>query len=117
MRNFALLNAYTNKTDALKAWYKLAAEVEAAGYGELVQLHQPHKRSGYRQIAKCIATLAEAYEDAQRKAGEIRASCPECGSSDINQYRMPYGPMWCMACGFRVEEKNNQPNPFLRPSL
>ena len=26
---------------------------------------------------------------------------------------MPYGPMWCRDCGFRVEEKMDTPNPFL----
>lgn len=39
--------------------------------------------------------------------------CPECGSTRINQYRMPYGPIWCMDCGFRVEDKTATPNPFL----
>ena len=42
--------------------------------------------------------------------------CPECGSSRIDQYRMPYGPMWCRDCGFRVEEKTASPNPFLEPA-
>jgi transcription initiation factor TFIIIB Brf1 subunit/transcription initiation factor TFIIB len=41
------------------------------------------------------------------------ARCPECGSSRIDQYRMPYGPMWCRDCGFRVEEKMATPNPFV----
>ncbi|TFG67256.1 MAG: hypothetical protein E4H27_09225 [Anaerolineales bacterium] len=115
MRNFALLNAYKNKAEAMKAWNKFAAELEATGYSELVQLHHPPQKAGYRQIAQCIAALAEAYEASKRKAGEIIARCPECGSTDINQYNMPYGPMWCMGCGFRVEEKNDQPNPFLNP--
>ena len=39
--------------------------------------------------------------------------CPECGSSRVDQYMMPYGPMMCLDCGFRVEDKNAQPNPFL----
>jgi len=25
---------------------------------------------------------------------------------------MPYGPMWCKDCFFRIEEKNVTPNPF-----
>ena len=41
------------------------------------------------------------------------ARCPECGGTRIEQYRMPYGPMWCMDCGFRVEEKMAVPNPFV----
>jgi hypothetical protein len=39
--------------------------------------------------------------------------CPECGSNKINQYRMPFGPMWCNICGFRVKDKNKVPNPFV----
>jgi transcription initiation factor TFIIIB Brf1 subunit/transcription initiation factor TFIIB len=39
--------------------------------------------------------------------------CPECGGTQINQYRMPFGAMWCMTCGFRVEDKNKVPNPFV----
>ena len=39
--------------------------------------------------------------------------CPECGSTRIEQYMMPYGPMWCMDCGFRVEEKMDPSNPFI----
>lgn len=39
--------------------------------------------------------------------------CPECGSTRIDTYLMPYGPMWCLDCGFRVEDKSAPPNPFL----
>ena len=39
--------------------------------------------------------------------------CPQCGSVEINQYRMPTGPMWCMKCEFRVEDKTAVPNPFV----
>jgi predicted RNA-binding Zn-ribbon protein involved in translation (DUF1610 family) len=38
--------------------------------------------------------------------------CPECGSDKINQYRMPTGPIWCEACGLRVEQKEKN-NPFI----
>lgn len=33
--------------------------------------------------------------------------CPICKSNRINTLRMPTGPMWCMNCSFRVEEKEN----------
>jgi transcription initiation factor TFIIIB Brf1 subunit/transcription initiation factor TFIIB len=39
--------------------------------------------------------------------------CPECGGTKIDQYRMPFGEMWCMTCGFRIEDKNKTPNPFV----
>ena len=38
--------------------------------------------------------------------------CPKCGSTRIDQFRMLYGPMWCLDCGFRVEHKTIDPNPF-----
>lgn len=38
--------------------------------------------------------------------------CPQCGSTRLDQYRMPYGPMWCMDCLFRIEDKTITPNPF-----
>jgi transcription initiation factor TFIIIB Brf1 subunit/transcription initiation factor TFIIB len=41
------------------------------------------------------------------------ATCPKCGSSRIETYMMTYGPMWCLDCGFRVEDKSVAPNPFL----
>lgn len=31
--------------------------------------------------------------------------CPECKSTNIDSFRMPYGPKWCKDCGFRVEQK------------
>lgn len=38
--------------------------------------------------------------------------CPKCGSTRLEQYRMPYGPMWCQECQFRIEDKTVSPNPF-----
>ena len=40
--------------------------------------------------------------------------CPKCDGRNVNQYRMPSGPMWCDDCGYRVEEKEGTGNPFLR---
>jgi DNA-directed RNA polymerase subunit RPC12/RpoP len=39
--------------------------------------------------------------------------CPVCGSTRIDQDMMMYGPMNCLDCGFRVEDKNARPNPFV----
>lgn len=38
--------------------------------------------------------------------------CPKCGSTNIGQYRMPTGAIWCGDCGFRVEQKETG-NPFI----
>jgi transcription initiation factor TFIIIB Brf1 subunit/transcription initiation factor TFIIB len=43
----------------------------------------------------------------------MAARCPECGSTRIETFLMPYGPMWCMDCGFGVEDKMAPSNPFL----
>lgn len=39
-------------------------------------------------------------------------TCPRCGSSRVNTLRTTVGPMWCQDCGYRVEHKENKPNPF-----
>lgn len=33
--------------------------------------------------------------------------CPKCGSTNINQFRMPTGAIWCGDCGHRVEHKES----------
>jgi hypothetical protein len=43
----------------------------------------------------------------------IENKCPECKSSNINSFRMPYGPKWCKDCGFRVEQKELH-DPFYK---
>ena len=51
--------------------------------------------------------------NAKRSTSEILLICPECKSVDkINQYRMLTGPIWCSACGYRVEQKEIS-NPFV----
>jgi len=39
--------------------------------------------------------------------------CPNCKGKIIDQYRSPFGPMWCVECGFMVEDKNVKDNPFI----
>jgi len=39
--------------------------------------------------------------------------CPVCGSTRVDQNMSMYGPMNCLDCGFRVEDKNKRPNPFV----
>lgn len=40
--------------------------------------------------------------------------CPKCGSTRIDEEMWFYGPMVCLDCGFRVEDKTARPNPFLQ---
>lgn len=35
----------------------------------------------------------------------MEIKCPKCGSDKVAQYRQPTGPIWCDACGHRVEKK------------
>lgn len=44
----------------------------------------------------------------------MEIKCPRCGSTSINQFRMPTGAIWCVNCGFRVEQKELG-NPFIQP--
>lgn len=37
--------------------------------------------------------------------------CPDCGSMEIDTFRMTTGPIWCNECGYKVEYKENC-NPF-----
>lgn len=41
------------------------------------------------------------------------SKCPECGGTNIETFRMPYGPMLCKDCGFCVENKEEPGNPFI----
>ncbi|MBN1934184.1 MAG: hypothetical protein JW934_05950 [Anaerolineae bacterium] len=112
MESLTTIKKYRNKTDAWNDWRQVAAEVEAAGYGNLVDKFQPPESASSRRIAICVAALREAYQSAQRLPAPIRWSCPECGSSNLEQERMPYGPMWCKDCGFYVKDKTAIDNPF-----
>jgi transcription initiation factor TFIIIB Brf1 subunit/transcription initiation factor TFIIB len=38
--------------------------------------------------------------------------CPECSSTHIETVKSPDGEMICEDCGFYVEDKSVQPNPF-----
>ncbi len=38
--------------------------------------------------------------------------CPICGSTNLEQTRSIDGEMFCLDCGFRVEDKSVVPNPF-----
>ena len=38
--------------------------------------------------------------------------CPICGSTNLEQTRSIDGEMFCLDCGFRVEDKSVTPNPF-----
>ena len=114
MDYFVLQYTLKNRKEAWDAWRKLAEEAIAAGYTGMVENYQPHKRAGHRQIGKSIALLGEAFERAKKQPPKLVAICPECGSNNIEEYMMMYGPMWCLECGFRVEDKSASPNPFIQ---
>ena len=43
---------------------------------------------------------------------EKTIKCPKCGSSNIGQFRMMTGPVWCCECDYKVEQKEYF-NPFV----
>jgi len=46
----------------------------------------------------------------------IWLSCPECGSGNINQYRMLTGAIWCGDCQYTAPEKEKN-NPFVEKAI
>ena len=43
----------------------------------------------------------------------MKLTCPNCGSHNIDQYRMLTGAMWCTDCEFRADAKEKY-NPFIK---
>ena len=39
----------------------------------------------------------------------IKLTCPQkdCHSHNVNQYRMPTGKIWCVDCGFTIDQKEH----------
>lgn len=65
MRNFARINNYWNRIEAWNDWTKLANEVSAAGYGNLVEKHKPSDNAGWRKIDKAIDALRADFDSAK----------------------------------------------------
>ena len=42
----------------------------------------------------------------------MKIKCPKCNSTKIAQYRSITGPIWCIDCQFRVNQKELN-NPFI----
>jgi len=61
MKNFARINNYYNRIEAVKDWNRLATEVSEAGYAELARKHKPANDAGWKRIDKATAALREAY--------------------------------------------------------
>lgn len=66
MRNFARINNYYNRLEAVNDWLKICREVIAAGYSELTVKHAPPENAGWSKIDKSIARLRKEYEEAVR---------------------------------------------------
>lgn len=59
MRNFARINNYYNRIEAWNDWRRIAAQVKAAGFPELVEKHQPLENAGWRKIDRAVGALRE----------------------------------------------------------
>jgi len=42
----------------------------------------------------------------------MKLQCPDCGSTNIGQYRMLTGAIWCYNCYFTASNKETH-NPFI----
>ena len=112
MKNFASMKRFKNKKDGWAAWNELSKEVGAAGYPDIVEKHRPRESASLTSLVISLAALQEAYDRAKSSPKLKLPRCPQCGSLHIETYMMIYGPMWCQDCGFRVEDKTVNPNPF-----
>lgn len=62
-----------------------------------------------------FSLLKEIKNPPKKETVEPTNKCPKCGEpEEINSFRMPTGPKWCEACGFRVEQKELD-DPFYIP--
>lgn len=65
MRNFARINSHYNKIAAWEDWRRLASQVQAAGYGDLVRKLEPPAGASYQVIDGQTAKLRAAFEKVQ----------------------------------------------------
>jgi len=85
MRNFARINNYYNKIEAIKDWNNIAGEAVSNGHVELVLKFKPDESMGWRAIDARIEKLRQAIRDAEqcvhRKVGDGTEPAQEVGSS------------------------------------
>ena len=60
MRNFARINNYYNRMEAVEDWNRIAGMAVVDGYGELVLKFKPDESMGWRAIDARIEKLREA---------------------------------------------------------
>jgi predicted RNA-binding Zn-ribbon protein involved in translation (DUF1610 family) len=68
-------------------------------------------------IFRCKTTTPKGAIIKRRNKMEYELKCPKCGSSEINQYGMPTGRMWCIMCNFSINNKELNDNPFKKNNL
>jgi hypothetical protein len=44
---------------------------------------------------------------------KLMDKCPQYGGTKIDKYRMPFGEMCDMTCGFKFEDKTKVSNPII----
>jgi len=66
MRNFARINNYYNKIEAIKDWNNIAGEAVSNGHVELVLKFKPDESMGWRAIDARIEKLRQAIRDAEQ---------------------------------------------------
>jgi len=62
MRNFARINNYYNRIEAVKDWNKLAADILKTDHWRLVWKYKPADNAGWCKIDKAIAKLREEFQ-------------------------------------------------------
>ena len=78
MRNFARINNYYNRLEAVNDWLIISRQAIAAGMGDLAVKHAPPEGAGWRKIDKCIAALRADIQATQHPLHPDVAVCPVC---------------------------------------
>ena len=74
------------------------------GYNVIDDRSDEEKKEDVELMGNKIAGKAKTYLQ-KMDNGNTSPICPKCGSTNISQYRMPTGPIWCNYCEYRVEKK------------
>jgi len=80
MRNFARINNYYNRIEAVKDWNKLAAEILKTDHWRLVWKYKPADNAGWRKIDKAIARLREEFAAVEHKMHPTSGGLPAADS-------------------------------------
>lgn len=66
MKNFARINNYYNRIEAIKDWNALVLKAYDTGHGDLATKYKPAPEAGWRLIDKSIESLRKALQEIEK---------------------------------------------------